>query len=68
MCRSLLGCSAQGQLAAPPATLTEPTAAPVAQGRTNGALAKWLLDYQSALEACNADKAAIAVWREKVSK
>jgi len=32
--------------------------------RTNGALAQSVLDYQTALDGCNADKAALRAWGE----
>ena len=42
-----------------PAYLTEPTPAPVLAGDTNLDLVGHVFDWQAALGACNADKAAI---------
>ena len=42
-----------------PAYLTEPTPAPVLAGDTNFDLVGHVFDWQAALVACNADKAAI---------
>lgn len=47
----------------PPSSLLAdcPHAAEPAE-HVNGALAKWLQDEQHALDACNADKAALRAW------
>ena len=62
-----LGCSGRREVAAVPlvireevpAYLTEPTPAPVLAGDTNLDLVGHVFDWQAALGACNADKAAI---------
>ncbi|GAB7502271.1 hypothetical protein Bwad003_26560 [Bilophila wadsworthia] len=61
------GCSGRREVAAVPlvirdevpAYLTEPTPAPVLAGDTNLDLVGHVFDWQAALGACNADKAAI---------
>ena len=61
------GCSGRREVAAVPLVireevptyLTEPTPAPVLAGDTNLDLVGHVFDWQAALGACNADKAAI---------
>ena len=58
------GCSGRREVAAVPLVIreevpTEPTPAPVLAGDTNLDLVGHVFDWQAALGACNADKAAI---------
>jgi len=58
------GCTVIERQLPPAALLADcPEPAPPAE-RTNGALAQSVLDYQTALDRCNDDKAALRAWTE----
>lgn len=48
----------------PPDALMQPVAVPMQDVQTNGDLLGLLLDRTAALDACNADKAALRAWAE----
>ena len=52
----------------PPPTLTQPTDLPASDIRTNGDLLNALQAARAAVDACNADKAALRDWAEEVPR
>ena len=48
---------------APPLALLEDCPEPLPFYTTNGELLDWALDLRASLRACNADKAALRLWR-----
>ena len=60
----LMGCAVQPTIdwAPPPKELLEPCPIPMDPIRTNGELARRDAARKAALEACNADKAALREW------
>lgn len=53
---------------APPASLLRETEHPEWKGETNGDLLEHAINLDAALRGCNADKSAIRLWLEAVSR
>lgn len=73
LCLMLLAaCSARTEtqtvLMTPPSNLLENTSAPEWQPKTNGELARWAIERDTALQQCNADKSAIRAYYESAGK
>jgi len=51
----------------PPDALMQPTPRPVFNGTTNGDMLEHAMDLRHAVDACNADKAALRDWARGTS-